>query len=189
MSSLNKPVLVLNKLWQPLQWRPAIRALSILYAHKASAVDNDYYAYNWEDWIKQSIKEGDEVVTSTICDIKIPEVIVLAKWDKVFRKDTRCTKRNIYLRDGYRCQYTGKRYKESEVNIDHIIPTSKGGINDWTNMVVCEKELNRTKGDRTPEQAGLKLIRKPVKPDGGGFSVNPKIKMSELQSKFVKDVK
>ena len=63
---------------------------------------------NWEDWIKEPITESDTVIITSSYDVKIPEVIVLSTYDKVYRKDVRLTKRNVYIRDGYKCQYTGK---------------------------------------------------------------------------------
>ena len=104
MGSLNQPVLVLNKLWMPIRVIPSIRAFKLLFAHKASAVDhNDYSAYEWEEWLKQPVLKEDKVVQAVNYEIKIPEVIVLSAYDKVFRKDVKLTKRNIYIRDAYKC--------------------------------------------------------------------------------------
>jgi 5-methylcytosine-specific restriction endonuclease McrA len=190
MSALNKPVLVLNKVWMPIRVVPTYRALVLMFANKASAVDPEtYYAYQWEEWAKQPIQDSDNVIRTSRAEIRSPEVIVLSTYDKVFRKDMRLTKRNIYIRDGYKCQYTGKKIKESEADIDHIIPRSKGGQNTWENLVVCSKEINRMKADRTPEQAGLKLIRKPKKPDTERLLVDPKVRVPKSWSKFIKGSK
>jgi len=189
MSSLNKEVLVLNKMWQAIRIIRAHRALTLIYADKASAVDTDtWYVYKWGDWIKQPIKETDSVIIGSNYDVKVPSIIVLSVWDKVYRKDVRLTKRNIYIRDGYKCQYTGKKVREADSNIDHVIPRSRGGKNEWGNMVVCSKEINSMKDDRTPKEAGLKLIRKPSKPDSDRLLIDPKMKVPEAWKKFIKGV-
>ena len=189
MSSLNKGVLVLNKMWLPIRVIPAIRAITLVFAGKASAIDvRDWSAYSWEHWVKRDVSENPYgVITTSQSDIEIPDIIVLSKYDKVFRKEVRLTKRNIKIRDENKCQYTGKTMKESEMDVDHITPRSQGGKNEWSNMVLCSKEINRTKANRTPEQAGLKLIRKPVKPRSDKLLFDPKIKIRESWSKFIKD--
>ncbi len=187
MSVLNRPVLVLNKVWMPIRVVPTYRALVLMFANKASAVDpNTYYAYKWDDWVKEPVEDTDNIITTSRDVVKAPEVIVLSTYDKVYRKDIRLTKRNIYIRDGYKCQYSGKKIKESDADIDHVIPRSKGGRNSWENMVVCSKDINRMKADRTPEQAGLKLIKRPTKPSSGRLLIDPKVKVPESWSKFIK---
>jgi len=187
MSSLNRAVLVLNKMWMPIRVIPVTRALVLMFAGKASGVDCEtYYAYNWEDWIKEPITENDRIIITSSYDVKVPEVIVLSTYDKIYKKDIKLTKRNIYIRDGYRCQYTGEQVKELDADIDHIIPRAQGGINSWENMVVCSKEVNRMKANRTPEQAGLKLIKKPTKPNVDKLLIDPKIKVPESWGKFIK---
>ena len=188
MSTLNKRILVLNKVWMPIRIIPAHRAITLVFAGKASAIDiNDWSVYSWENWTKRTMSENPYgTLRTSSCDIEIPEIIVLSTYDKVFRKDLRLTKRNIYVRDGYKCQYSGKKLAESELDIDHVIPRSKGGTNSWDNMVVCTKEINRMKADRTPEQAGLKLIKKPKKPNSDRMIVDPKVKTPASWAKFVK---
>jgi 5-methylcytosine-specific restriction endonuclease McrA len=188
MLTLNKPIMVLNKSWMPIRIVPAYRAITLVFAGKASAIDvKDWSVYNWEKWAERDLSENPYgLVSTSSCDVELPEIIVLSTYDKVFRKDVRLTKRNIYIRDGYRCQYTGKKLKETDADIDHVKPRSKGGLNSWGNMVVCTKEINRMKADRTPEQAGLKLIRKPKKPNADRLLVDPKIKVPESWSKFIK---
>jgi len=187
MSLLNQSVLVLNKMWIAINVVPAIKAFSYLFANKATVVDpEDYEVYNWEKWLKKSAKEGDSIVHTGHYGVIIPEVIVLLRYDKAFRKDFICTKRNIYARDGYVCQYTGKKISHGNANIDHVIPLKRGGKNTWGNMVVCDKKLNSIKGDRTPEEAGLKLIKKPTKLESGNIVIHPKMTIKESWKKFIK---
>ncbi len=187
MSSLNKPVLVLNKVWMPIRVVPAYRSIVLIFAKKASAVNTDtYYIYKWEDWIKQPIAETDPIIIGARYNIKVPEVIVLSIYDKIYKKDARLTKKNIYIRDNYRCQYSGKKIKGTDADIDHIVPRSLGGTNSWENMVVCSKEINRQKANRTPEQANLKLIRKPTKPNASKLLIDPRTIIPKSWSKFIK---
>jgi len=189
MSVLSRPVLVLNKMWIPIRVASVRRCLNLIFADKASIVDPaDYSIYSWLEWVEKDASGDEYALTTTRANVKILEVIVLSKWDKVFIKDPRLTKRNIYIRDTYRCQYTGKQLKFDEANIDHIIPRARGGKNTWSNLVVCTKEINSMKGDRTPAEAGLKLIKKPVKPtpDGPYRLFDPKFNMPESWNKFIK---
>ena len=156
MRVLDSRVLVLNKMWMPIRDIPAIRAFKLIFANKASAVDsNNFYAYGWDEWVKLPIKEEYKTINTVKYKVIVPEVIVLSKYDKIFKKNLRLTKKNLFLRDGFQCQYTGKRVSKSTADIDHVIPRSRGGKNKWDNMVVCSKELNRKKGDKTPHEAGL----------------------------------
>jgi len=189
MSVLNRPVLVLNKMWMPVRVASVRRCLNKIFADKASIIDPaDYFVYSWLEWVELNANSDEFVLTTTGSDVKVPEVIVLAKWDKVFIKDPKLTKRNIYIRDRYSCQYTGKQLSFNEANIDHIIPRARGGKNTWENLVVCTREINSRKGDRTPAEAGLKLIRKPVKPvsDGPYKLFDPKFNMPDSWKKFIK---
>lgn len=102
-------------------------------------------------------------VNSGTRKIALPSVVSHVKM--VDRKERApLTRFNIYLRDNFTCQYTGKKLPPDELNLDHVIPRSKGGDSSWTNLVACWKELNQVKADRTPKEAGLKLIRNPAEP-------------------------
>lgn len=192
MSSLSNPVLVLNKMWIPIRVASVKRCLKLIFADKASIVDPaDYAVYSWLEWVEVDTDGAKDVLHTTKSDVKTPEVIVLLKYDKVFTKDLRLTKKNIYIRDKYRCQYTGKQLNYEDANIDHVIPRARGGKNTWDNLVVCSKEINNIKGDKTNAEAGLKLIRKPVKPTAGGPHklLDPKFKYPESWGKFIRSNK
>ena len=74
------------------------------------------------------------------------------------------TRFNLLLRDNFTCQYTGVKMTPSELNFDHVIPKSQGGETSWTNLVTCSKSINSLKANKTPKEAGLKLIRQPLEP-------------------------
>lgn len=104
MSSLAKPVLVLNKMWIPIRVVSVKRCLKLIFADRASIVlPSDYSVHNWDKWAVLPVAEEEEGITTTQGKIKIPEVVVLLNYDKVHRKSLRLTKRNLYIRDGYKC--------------------------------------------------------------------------------------
>ncbi len=186
MLSLNRPVLVLNKMWVPIRVASVKRCLKLVFADKASIVlPDDYSVHNWEKWITIPSLDEEIGILTTSGKIKILEVIVLLKYDKVYEKGVRLTKRNIYIRDGYKCQYSGQPMGHNDFDIDHVVPRSKGGKNSWENMVVCAKDINRLKGNRTPKEAGLKLIKKPRKPIYQHLMIDPKMRIPESWAKFI----
>lgn len=118
----------------------------------------------WENWIKLPIRPWDLEIHSSNLTIRAPRVIIQPNYSKMPLISPRPTKEAIRKRDGGICQYTGKKLSWADSNIDHVIPRAQGGKNTFENMVLSSKDLNSKKADKTPEQAGLKLIRKPMAP-------------------------
>jgi 5-methylcytosine-specific restriction endonuclease McrA len=85
-------------------------------------------------------------------------------YDRLPREQVKLNRRNIYARDGNLCQYCGKTFATKELTLDHVKPRVQGGGNAWTNLVCACVKCNARKGGRTPEQAGMRLIRTPIKP-------------------------
>ncbi len=169
MSSLNKDiVLVLNKLWQAINISTPADALSMMYANTATGLDirgkDDMVPLTWKEWVNLSCSEDDHFVKTIQGNVKIPKIIILCRYDKVPKKRPKITRKGIWIRDQGICQYTGKKINQNEGNIDHVIPKSRGGATDWTNCVLAHKKVNAKKADKTPEEAGLKLIRQPYVP-------------------------
>ena len=98
--------------------------------------------------------------------IRIPRVIQLVHYDRLPRREVRFTRRNIFFRDRNRCQYCGKVFPQRRLNLDHVVPLSRGGASSWTNVVCACIECNSRKGSRTPDEAGMHLVRAPRKPAG-----------------------
>jgi 5-methylcytosine-specific restriction endonuclease McrA len=94
--------------------------------------------------------------------IYLPSVIRLRTYRQVPIRMQVVSRKNILLRDGERCMYCGQKAKAGELTLDHVIPRSRGGSSAWDNLVACCKADNHRKGDRTPEEAGMKLIHKPL---------------------------
>jgi 5-methylcytosine-specific restriction endonuclease McrA len=186
MDALKTPVLVLNKLWTPIRVIPSIRAFTLLFAGKASVVDVvDYAVFTWDEWSKVPAQEGEPVIHTSNANIKLPEVIVLSNYDKLPKKGMKLTKRNIFLRDNFTCQYSGKTVNTKTADIDHIIPKSRGGTTSWDNLVVCSKTINREKADKTPQEAGLKLLKKPGRPEPQVIYIDPRMDMPDSWAKFI----
>jgi 5-methylcytosine-specific restriction endonuclease McrA len=164
---LKKHVLILNKNWIPINTTTAKNSFSLMYADNAKGLlieDDRFLSLEWNEWIKLDIKDKDDFVRTVNGHIKIPNVIVLNYNDKIPKQVIKFTQKNLWERDNYSCQYTGKKLNKTNGNIDHIVPKSQGGKTSWENCVLAHKEINALKADRTPEQAGLKLIKKPKAP-------------------------
>lgn len=104
-------------------------------------------------------------VHSPSCTLNLPAVIRLRQYIRPYLAlSVRLSRQNVFLRDEYICQYCQKRMSEKRLTIDHVIPLSKGGRHEWTNVVTACSACNNKKGDKTLERVGLKLLKKPEKP-------------------------
>ena len=161
-------VLVLNKNWQAVGIKNPADTFSMLMTDAATGLDirglDHMVPVKWNDWLNLSINEDDDFVQTINQKIKIPKVIILSKFDRVPRKRPRFSQKNIWIRDNFTCQYTGKKLRPGEGNIDHIVPKSRGGGTDWSNCVLACKKVNAKKADATPEEVGLRLLKRPEPP-------------------------
>lgn len=166
MSGLEAQVLVLNRSWVAVHVASARRALGLLYQGLARAVHPlDYSLYDFNDWCELSAAAQDGRFIHTVAlRIRIPEVILLRTFNGFVRHEVRFSRRNIFERDKNTCQYCGQRLRKSELTIDHVVPRSRGGYDCWQNLVLACMRCNVRKSNRTPEEAHMPLIRKPVKP-------------------------
>lgn len=176
--ALNANVLVLNKFYQAIRVVNVRRAFSLLCRDLAEVVHieaGDHGASRWlnldfEDWRELSdIKarfepERFDWIHTVRFQIAVPRIIRLLFYDKLPRQEVKFNRRNIYARDGNRCQYCGKRMSTTELSLDHVTPRSQGGRSHWENIVCCCVKCNVKKGGRTPEQAHMKLVARPIKP-------------------------
>jgi len=116
---------------------------------------------SWDDWIALPVRDSDLAINTGRGQIRAPLVVVCANYSKIPVKTPRVSAGTIRQRDGGVCQYTGRKLANGHGNLDHVVPRSRGGRDSFENLVWADKEINTFKGDRTPEEAGLKLIRKP----------------------------
>jgi 5-methylcytosine-specific restriction endonuclease McrA len=88
----------------------------------------------------------------------------LLRYDRAPRIGIRLTRRNLLLRDSYRCQYCGREPGVRDLNVDHVVPRSRGGRDSWDNLVIACRPCNLQKGKNTPDEAGMRLLSAPIKP-------------------------
>jgi 5-methylcytosine-specific restriction endonuclease McrA len=160
---LNTAVLVLNRNYQPVHVTSVRRAFMLLYSGLARAIDSHYRLYDFESWSALAAANHESI--STIHrSIRVPRVVVLSAFEHLPKGRVRFSRLNIYARDADTCQYCGAHLKRSLLNLDHVVPRTLGGRTSWENIVCSCIGCNLRKGGRTPEQAGMKLIRVPSRP-------------------------
>jgi 5-methylcytosine-specific restriction endonuclease McrA len=143
-SRLQKPVLVLNASYEPINICAARRALVLVLKGIASA----------EEVTATSVH-------STRRTIKVPSVIRLLEYRRIPHQTRALSRKNILMRDRYTCQYCLKILPTGELTLDHVVPRARAGESAWENLVACCHTCNNRKGSRTPEEAGMKLVRQP----------------------------
>jgi 5-methylcytosine-specific restriction endonuclease McrA len=164
-SVLERPTLVLNRHWQPVNVTTVHRALVLMFNGAAYAVDpDDFQLYRWEDWAKLEPREGEPFLRSVRKLLRVPEVLTLTRYDRQREATVTFCRRNIFKRDHQTCQYCGARPGTSELTIDHVLPRSLGGTSTWENCVLACVACNARKANRTPEQAHMKLRKQPGRP-------------------------
>jgi 5-methylcytosine-specific restriction endonuclease McrA len=161
---LDSNVLVLNRLFQAVHVTSVRKAFALLYKGHVRAVEPDYSTYSFENWRDIPPQVHDEFISTPNYRIRIPRVVQLLHFDALPRHEVRFTRKNIYFRDRNRCQYCGDRLPLKDLNLDHVVPLSRGGRSTWDNVVCCCLECNTRKGNRLPEEAGLMLLKPPERP-------------------------
>lgn len=179
MEVLDSKVLVLNKLYSPIRTTTVRDAFCKIVSEAAEVitVENGVYtSYDFASWSDVSefrdlmIAEGEALDTdidwvhTPNLKLLVPRVIRMLDYEKTPRFQMRLTRKNIYERDNHTCQYCGKKFGTENLNLDHVIPRSKGGKNTWENLVCSCIKCNRKKKDDTLKEAGMKLLNKPYKP-------------------------
>ncbi len=168
-------VLVLNQFWQAVNVCSVKRAICLLYQNHARVVREDGGRFgtfsfdDWKDFSARSAAPDEECVHAVTFKIRIPRVILLVFYDKMPNKEVKFTRKNIYERDGNRCQYCGRRSEPTQLNLDHVVPLDRGGRTTWENVVCSCIPCNIRKGNKSPRQAGMSLRKKPRKPRWQNF--------------------
>ena len=155
---------MLNKSWNPIGVIDVERAFGLFVTGAAKALDKQYQTFDFESWAALGAELGDDVIHTSKYALKVPRVMILQMFDKMPRTQVRFSRQNIYLRDDFTCQYCGKTFPRKNLNLDHVMPKSQGGRTTWENIVCSCIPCNMRKAGRTPAEAGMKLLSKPVKP-------------------------
>ena len=161
------PVLVLNQNYEPLNVCTVRRAFVLVDRGKAEIIEN-----------------GRGYLHSPSYLFEIPSVIRLVYLIRRPRPQGRLTRRDVFLRDRFTCQYCGKQTKD--LTLDHVLPRHRGGLHDWENVIAACKPCNHRKAGRTPHEAHLRLIRRPVRPSYSFFRIfYPYLADQEEWRKFI----
>ena len=166
---LDAGVLVLNRSYQPIHVTSVKRAFALLYQGIAQAIDREYRLFDFQSWSALSAESHPDTVGTISRRIRVPRVIVLQACEHLPRVRVRFSRHNIYLRDSNRCQYCQGGFTRADLNLDHVIPRSRGGTTTWENVVCSCVNCNLRKGGRTPEEANMKLLRAPARPRWSPF--------------------
>ena len=166
---LNKTiVLVLNRNWQAIHVRTPQEAFCMMATNVATALeidgDDHIRPVTWDEWIRLPVRPQDNAVQTVRGQIRVPTVIVAVNYAKAPKKRPKLCAKTIRERDGNRCQYTGEMLKPEEGSLDHVVPRSRGGKDAWENLVWSSKAVNTKKGNRLPDEAGLRLLTVPRTP-------------------------
>lgn len=172
-SGLDARVLVLNKLYVAIRVVSARRAFTMLCRDMAEIIhveDGQYVNYDLSTWTevsefrRQYEREEHDWVRTVRYEIAVPRIIRLFGYDRLPVQRVKLNRRNLFARDRNQCQYCGHHFPTSELTLDHVTPRTQGGGDTWENLVCACVPCNARKGGRTPQQARVKLIRKPIKP-------------------------
>lgn len=142
---LNTHVLILNQNYEPLSVCTARRAVVLVFLGKAEIVEH-----------------RAELVRSTLRSYPLPSIVRLMAYVRIPHKGIILSRKNIMKRDGHQCQYCGTT--KGPLTVDHILPRNRGGEDTWENLVCACLTCNNRKGDKTAEQARMRLLRSPKRP-------------------------
>lgn len=166
-------VLVLNRAFMAVQVVGVRRAFALLYRELAEVIDVDngrFANYDFDSWLLYSElrcherEEHEDWVRSVNFALQVPRVVRLLHYNRIPKYTLRFSRRNLFARDQHRCQYCGHAAPTSQLSLDHVMPRSRGGPTTWENVVCSCISCNTRKGGRTPKEARMKLLNKPVKP-------------------------
>lgn len=174
-SAMQVSVLALNRNFAAVHVISVRRAFCLLFKELAEVIsveEGHYRAYDFDGWreiseLRASLGERndhDDWIRAVNFDIQVPRIVRLLRYDRLPRNSVKFNRRNVFLRDEHRCQYCGRRYTSARLSLDHVLPRSRGGPDTWENVVCACLSCNVRKGGRTPTEAGMKLIRPPIKP-------------------------
>lgn len=159
-------VLVLNRSYVPVQITSYKKVMGLIVQDHARSLDREFISYPFDDWLSFTIANGHgyQKLHTVKFPVALPEIIVLTRYNRLPNRDVKFTRQNVFSRDHHVCQYCGRQFKRDELEIEHVIPKCQGGRSTWDNVVSACSECNARKANRTPEEAGMKLKRKPQRP-------------------------
>ena len=164
-AALDSRTLVLNRSWIAIDTTTVRKALVWMYRGLARAISPDSYeTYDFDSWTDLAVSKGEPCIHTVNIQIRVPEIIILALYNEVPKKEVVFSRRNLYKRDHFTCQYCSHQPGSEELTIDHILPRARGGKSTWENCVLACVDCNRRKANRTPAEAMMLLKKSPIRP-------------------------
>lgn len=180
---LGAKVLVLNRMYVAMRVVSARRAFCLLARNIAEVihvesqrdesgawVNGQFVTYDFESWTEISLmareleRDRHDWVRTPRIELAVPRIIRLLGYERLPEQTVKLNRRNLFARDRNQCQYCGRHFPTADLSIDHVLPRAQGGGDTWDNLVCACIRCNARKGGRTPDQAGMKLFRKPERP-------------------------
>jgi 5-methylcytosine-specific restriction endonuclease McrA len=170
---LQASVLVLNRLYVAIHVVNVRRAMGLLVGERAEVIhaENGMFAnYDFDSWLEvselraDSKEPHDEWIRAVTFEVQVPRVVRLLGFDRLPRPKLHLSRRGVLARDGHVCQYCERHLPTHQLSLDHVTPKSRGGATTWENVVCACLKCNTKKGGRTPNEARMKLARRPSKP-------------------------
>ena len=190
VSVLHERTLVLNKNWAAIATTTVRTALVLLCRESARVICPDTYeVFDLEGWIDRSmsLERRGAVIRTPRYRIEKPEVILLREYSGRVRREVTFSRKNLYRRDNYTCQYCGERKPSEDLSIDHVVPKSRGGKTTWDNCVLACIRCNARKANRSLSETGFVLIAKPEKPRWSPFEEVGRRERPTSWEKFLAD--
>lgn len=180
-SVLKRPVLVLNKSWEPMHVTSVQEAICLVAKGSAVIIDPETFETHildsWDAVSKAKHLFEGRVIRSSRLVLVEPEVIRLNEYEGRGERSVVFSRRNIFKRDKHTCMYCGKQPPTSELTVDHVLPKSRGGKSEWTNCVLACVTCNAKKANKTPDEAKMKMRKIPTKPKWSSLNqVSPKVR-------------
>ena len=150
-----EPALLLNATYEPIKIISWKKAITLLFLGKV-----------------EMLERHDRDIRTLHRSYALPSVVRLQRRVRVPRRPVQFSRHNIYRRDDYTCQYCARVFAPQQLTFDHIMPRSRGGDKSWVNIVTACQRCNRFKGNRTPEEANMPLLRLPKEPRWSPFSLD-----------------
>ena len=166
-------MLVLNRLYLAIHIVNVRRAFGLLFRQAAEVVHLEeglFDTHDFQSWRQVSVLRAglkqphEDWVWAVNFEIQVPRVIRLLSFDRLPNRKLHLSRRSVLARDGHSCQYCGRQFPASKLSLDHVTPRSRGGATTWENVVCACLKCNAKKGGRTPKEARMKLVHRPVKP-------------------------
>ncbi len=176
-TGLNAAVLVLNRSYAAVRVVTVRRAFVLLYRDSAEVIHAEngaFFNYDFPTWCELSQiwteqcattgLNGHDWIRTVRLSIQAPRIIRLIRFDRAPWSSIRLNRKTVFARDGNRCQYCGRVYPTNQLSLDHVTPRSRGGTTCWENVVTCCLRCNSHKGSKTPTEADMNLVQRPVAP-------------------------